>query len=68
MLAPFHDFASKVPAALQTELTTIKPEIISGKISRHQEPGVSTGASLRLSARCTGRGELAGRAGPGPAR
>jgi basic membrane protein A and related proteins len=31
-LSPFHDFASKVPASLQTELNTIKGEIISGKI------------------------------------
>jgi basic membrane protein A len=31
-LAPYHDFASKIPAALQTEITTIKGEIISGKI------------------------------------
>jgi len=32
VLAPFHDFASKVPAALQSELNTIKSEIESGKI------------------------------------
>jgi basic membrane protein A and related proteins len=31
-LAPFHDFASKVPAALQTELKQIQADIISGKI------------------------------------
>ena len=31
-LAPYHDFASKVPATLQSELATIKGEIISGKI------------------------------------
>jgi basic membrane protein A and related proteins len=31
-LAPYHDFASKVPAALQSELTQIKADIISGKI------------------------------------
>jgi basic membrane protein A and related proteins len=31
-LAPFHDFASKVPASLQAELNTIKGQIISGKI------------------------------------
>jgi basic membrane protein A and related proteins len=31
-LAPFHDFASKVPAALQAGLATIKADIISGKI------------------------------------
>ena len=32
VLSPFHDLASKVPAALQAELNTIKQEIISGKI------------------------------------
>jgi len=31
-LAPYHDFASKVPASLQAEIKTIKQEIISGKI------------------------------------
>jgi basic membrane protein A and related proteins len=31
-LAPFHDFDSKVPAELKTELDTIKADIISGKI------------------------------------
>jgi basic membrane protein A len=31
-LAPYHDFASKVPGALQSELATIKADIISGKI------------------------------------
>jgi len=31
-LAPFHDFASKVPASLQSELNTIKAQIISGAI------------------------------------
>ncbi|HEY1620651.1 MAG TPA: BMP family ABC transporter substrate-binding protein [Streptosporangiaceae bacterium] len=32
VLSPFHDFASKVPSALQAELNTIKQGIISGKI------------------------------------
>jgi basic membrane protein A and related proteins len=32
VLSPFHDFASKVPASLQSELNTIKQDIISGKI------------------------------------
>jgi basic membrane protein A and related proteins len=32
VLSPFHDFASQVPASLQSELNTIKQEIISGKI------------------------------------
>jgi basic membrane protein A and related proteins len=31
-LSPFHDFASQVPASLQSELNTIKAEIISGQI------------------------------------
>jgi len=32
VLSPYHDFAAKVPAALQSELTTIQSEIESGKI------------------------------------
>jgi basic membrane protein A len=31
-LAPFHDFASKVPASLQSELNVVKAGIISGTI------------------------------------
>ena len=31
-LSPYHDFASKIPAALQTEIAKIKAGIISGKI------------------------------------
>jgi basic membrane protein A and related proteins len=31
-LSPFHDFASKVPSSLQTELNTVKQGIISGSI------------------------------------
>jgi basic membrane protein A len=31
-LAPYHTFASKVPASLQSELATIKAGIVSGKI------------------------------------
>ncbi len=31
-LSPFHDFASKIPASLQSELTAIKAQIESGKI------------------------------------
>jgi basic membrane protein A and related proteins len=31
-LAPYHDFASKVPTALQNEVTQVKQDIISGKI------------------------------------
>jgi basic membrane protein A len=32
-LSPFHDFASKIPAKVQSELNTIKAGIITGKIS-----------------------------------
>jgi basic membrane protein A len=32
VLAPFHDFAGKVPAPLVSQLNTLKQEIISGKI------------------------------------
>jgi len=32
-LAPFHDFDSKVPETLKTELTQLKSDIISGKVS-----------------------------------
>jgi basic membrane protein A len=31
-LAPYHDFASKVPASLQSELNVVKQQIISGQI------------------------------------
>jgi basic membrane protein A len=31
-LAPYHDFASKVPADLQSEITQLKQDIISGKV------------------------------------
>ena len=39
-LAPYHDFASQVPAALTTELATVKQGIISGtiKISSKNQP------------------------------
>ena len=32
VLAPFHDWASKVPSSLQSELNSVKQDIISGKI------------------------------------
>jgi basic membrane protein A len=32
-LSPYHDFASKVPSKLQSELATVKAGIISGKIN-----------------------------------
>jgi basic membrane protein A len=31
-LSPYHDFATKVPAALQSEINTIKSQIESGQI------------------------------------
>jgi basic membrane protein A len=31
-LAPYHDFATQVPASLQAEINTLKADIISGKI------------------------------------
>jgi basic membrane protein A len=34
-LAPFHNFASKVPSSLKSELNSIKADIISGKIKIH---------------------------------
>jgi basic membrane protein A len=32
VLSPYHDYASKVPAALQAQINTLKQDIISGKI------------------------------------
>jgi len=32
-LAPFHDFDSKVPSDLKTQLDQVKQDIISGKIN-----------------------------------
>ena len=42
-LAPFHDWASKVPAALQTELTSVKADVISGaiKITSPNQPSTT---------------------------
>ena len=42
-LAPFHDFASKVPATLTSELATIKAQIISGaiKITSKNQPSLT---------------------------
>jgi basic membrane protein A len=41
VLAPFHDFASKVPATLQTQLKTIQAGIESGSISTPTKSPVS---------------------------
>jgi basic membrane protein A and related proteins len=32
-LAPYHDFATTIPASLQTEINTLKGDIVSGKIN-----------------------------------
>jgi len=40
-LSPYHDFASQVPASLQSELATIKAGIISGKIPTPTKAPVS---------------------------
>jgi basic membrane protein A len=42
-LAPFHDFASDVPATLSSELNTIKAQIISGaiKITSKNQPSLT---------------------------
>jgi basic membrane protein A len=39
-LAPYHDFESKVPATLTTELASVKQDIISGtiKITSKNQP------------------------------
>ncbi len=41
VLSPFHDFASKVPAALQTELKTVQSGIESGSIATPTKSPVS---------------------------
>ena len=57
-LAPYHDFASKVPASLQCELTTIKAADHQRQDrARYEEPGVSRRS--RPAGPATG--------GPGPA-
>lgn len=42
-LAPFHDWQSKVPSALQSELTSVKSDIISGtiKITSPNQPSTT---------------------------
>jgi basic membrane protein A len=44
-LSPYHDFASKIPSALQSEITTIKAGIISGTISVDPKTWASYAAS-----------------------
>ena len=41
MLSPFHDFASKVPASLQSELKTIQTGIENGSIQTPTKSPVS---------------------------
>jgi basic membrane protein A len=41
VLSPFHDFSGKVSAAVQTQLTKIKAEIISGQIKPATKSPVS---------------------------
>ena len=42
-LAPFHNFASQVPSSLQSELTTVKADVISGaiKITSPNQPSTT---------------------------
>ena len=41
MLSPFHDFASKVPSALQAELKTVQTGIENGSITTPTKSPVS---------------------------
>jgi len=43
VLAPFHDFASKIPAALQTELKQVQADIQSGAIQTPTKAPVTAG-------------------------
>ena len=43
VLAPFHDFASKIPAALQTELKQVQADIESGSIQTPTKAPVTGG-------------------------
>ena len=54
VLSPFHDFASKVPSSLQSQLNTIKQQIISGQI----KPGRPR---ARFNHSPPSRGQAAGR-------
>ena len=55
-LSPFHDFDSKVPAELKTELDTIKADIISGKIKIESKSQPSSGVTGRASMSCRAEG------------
>ena len=43
MLAPFHDFASTIPASLQSELSQIATGIASGSIQTPTKSPVTAG-------------------------
>jgi basic membrane protein A and related proteins len=55
-LASYHDFASKVPASVQSELGTIKASIESGKISVNpcSYPAAAATPASSLSSVCSG--------------
>jgi len=55
-LAPYHDFASKVPASVTSELATIKAGIESGKISVNpcNYPAAAATPASSLSSVCSG--------------
>jgi basic membrane protein A and related proteins len=40
ILSPYHDYASKVPASVQAEITTLEQEIESGKINPYTKSPV----------------------------
>jgi basic membrane protein A len=55
-LAPFHDFASKIPASVKSELNTIKAGIESGKISVNpcSYPAAAATPASSASSVCSG--------------
>ena len=55
-LASYHDFASKVPASVQSELSTIKSGIDSGKISVNpcSYPSAAATPASSVSSACSG--------------
>jgi basic membrane protein A len=55
-LAPYHDFASKIPASVQSELNTLKAGIESGKISVNpcSYPAAAATPASSASSVCSG--------------
>ncbi len=55
-LAPYHDFASKIPASVQSEISTIKAGIESGKISVNpcSYPAAAATPASSASSVCSG--------------